>query len=206
MKVLAEIPARSSSGLRTGTLRRGDLDAYRGLLDRLDGARAVLVTGDGPGRRTAAAGIATTAAACGGRAALLECDLAEPRLADELGLANAPGLHEYLRETADSEAILQPVVLAGPGSAAATEPLVCVVAGRPAEDAPSLLASTRLRQVVDGLRGAHELLVIEGPSLSDGHALGGVIGLAEATVVCVGPGESRRRKLPFPVTGLVVQG
>jgi len=205
VKVLAEIPARSSPDLRRGTLRRGDLDAYRGLLERLDGIRAVLVTGNGSGRSSVAAGIAATAAAAGRRAALLECDLVEPRLADQLGLANAPGLHEYVRGAADSEAILQPVVLAGPGSAGATEPLVCVVAGRPADDARALLESPRLCRAVEGLRDTHELLVVDGPPLSDPYALRGVIGLAEANLVYVGPGESRRRKLPFPVTGLVVQ-
>jgi Mrp family chromosome partitioning ATPase len=205
VKVLAEIPARSSPDLRTGTLRRGDLDAYGGLLEKLGEARSVLITGDvRPARRSVAAGLATAAAAAGTRTMLLECDLAEPGLADALGLANAPGLHEYLRGTAESEAILKPVILAGPGSAGATEPLVCAVAGRPAEDGWALLASDRFRQAIAGLGAAYELVVIDGPSLPDEYALSAVLGLVDSTLVCIGPGESRR-KVPIPATGLVVQ-
>lgn len=203
MKVLAEIAARSSSGLRTGTLRRSDLEAYGGLLGGLGGAGCVLVTGYGSDRRSVAAGLAATAVAAGTRTALIECDLAEPGLADALGLANAPGLHDYLLGTVDAEAIVKPVVLAGPGSAAATEPLVCVVAGRQANDSLPLLASDRFRQAIEGIQAAYELVVIVGPPLRDKYALRAAIGLVDATLLCVGPGDSRR-KLPIPVTGLVV--
>ena len=150
MRVLAEIPARSSSELRTGTLRRADLAAYGRLLEEVHPARSVLLTGEAPGRREAAAGLAAVAAAAGTRTALLECDLVEPGLAEALGLAGAPGLHEYLRGTADSAEVLKPVALAGPGSAGASEPLVCVVAGRPAADGAVLLDSERFGQAVDG--------------------------------------------------------
>jgi Mrp family chromosome partitioning ATPase len=202
VKVLAEIAPRPSPGLRTGALRRSDLEAYGGLLEKLGGARCVLVTGYGSDRRSVAAGLAATAVAAGLRTALLECDLAEPALADALGLASAPGLHECLLENADAEAILKPVVLAGPGSAEATEPLVCAVAGRPADDSLSLLASDRFRQAIEGIRAAYELVVIAGPALRDEYALRAVVGLADATLLCVCPGESRRR-LPISVTGLV---
>lgn len=203
MKVLAEIPSRASPDLRAGSLRRGDLEAFGGLLEKLRGTRAALVTGDGMGRRQVSVGLATAAAAAGTRTALLECDLADPGLADALGLARAPGLHEYLRGTVDVESVLKPVVLAGPGSAGATEPLVCIVAGRPAADGWALLASDRFRRAVEGLRAGYEMVVIDGPSLGE-QALGAVVGLVDSTLACVGPAESRR-KLPVPVTGLVVQ-
>lgn len=204
MKVLAEIPARSSPDLRMGTLRRGDLTAFGGLLQKLDGARSVLMTGEASGRRQAAAGLAAAAAAAGTRTALLECDLADPGLADALGLATAPGLHEYLRGSAQVEEILKPVVLAGPGSAAATEPLVCVVAGRPASDGRALLASDDFRRAVEGLHAGYELLVIDGPPLTDEYALEPLLGLVDASLACV-PAAEARRKLPVPVTGLLVQ-
>jgi Mrp family chromosome partitioning ATPase len=204
VRVLAEIPVRSSPDLRTGTLRRNDLEAYGGVLETLRDAGTVLVTGEAPIRRPAAAGLAATAVAAGLRAALLECDLAEPGLADALGLANAPGLHEYLRGTASSEEILRPAILAGPGSADATEPLVCAVAGRPADDAAGLLSSDRFRQAIAGMRAAYDLVVIDGPPMRDEYALRAMLGLADATLLCVGPGESRR-KPSIPVTGLLVQ-
>lgn len=203
MKVLAEIPPRSSPDLRTGTLRRCDLEAFGRLLGELRGARTVLMTGTGPGRRSAAVGLATAAAAAGTRAALLECDLAEPGLAEALGLAGAPGLHEYLRGTADAESILKPVVLAGPGSAEATEPLVCVVAGRPSAEAPRLLASGVFAQALAGLRATYDLVVIDGPPLRDEHSLRALLALADSTIACIGPSESRR--LPISASGLVIQ-
>jgi Mrp family chromosome partitioning ATPase len=203
VKVLAEIPARSSPGLRMGTLRRGDLTAFGGLLEKLDGARSVLMTGEAPGRRQAAAGLAAAAAAAGTRTALLECDLAAPGLADALGLSNAPGLHEYLRGSADVEEILKPVALAGPGSAAATEPLVCVVAGRPSADGARLLASEACERTLSGLRATYDLVVIDGPPLRDEHSLRALLALADSTVACLGPSDPR--SLPVSVSGLVIQ-
>jgi MinD-like ATPase involved in chromosome partitioning or flagellar assembly len=191
VRVLAEIPARSAPELRAGSLRRGDLEAFGGLLERLGGARTVLAVGST--RRTVALGLATTAVARGLRTVLVECDLANPCLADSLGLANAPGLSEYLRGAADATAILKPVVLAGPGSNEATEPLVCVVAGRPVDDASELLASNRLARAISGLKESYDLVVLDSPSDSL---------LADSTIACVGPAESWPDRF---VSGLVIQ-
>jgi Mrp family chromosome partitioning ATPase len=203
VRVLAEIPARPSADLRTGTLRRCDLEAYGGLLGELRGAGVVLVTGSGAGRREAAVGLATAATAAGTRTALLECDLVEPGLADALGLASAPGLHEYLRGKVAAEAVLKPVVLAGPGSAAATEPLVCVVAGRPSAEGARLFASAAFSQALAGLRAAYDLVVIDGPPLRDEHSLRALLGSADSTIACLGPSEPRN--LSISVSGLVIQ-
>lgn len=205
MRVLAEIPARSSSELRTGTLRRSDLAVYGELLEELRPAGSVLVAGEAPGRRGAAAGLAAAAAAAGTRTALLECELAEPGLAEALGLAVAPGLHEYLRGTASSAEILKPVALAGPGSARVTEPLVCVVAGRPAENGAALLDSERFRHAVSGLKSAYELLVIDGPPPARVAELLAAMSAAEVTLAWSERGMPPP-SLPGPAAGLVVQG
>jgi hypothetical protein len=189
VRVLAEIPARAAPELRLGTLRRSDLDAYGGLLERLDGARTVLAVGSAG--RAVALGLATTAVARGLRSVLVECDLANPSLADSLGLASAPGLSDYLCGAADATQILKPVVLVGPGSADAVEPLVCVVAGGPVDDAAALSAS--LSRAIDGLAGSYDLVVLEGP-------LGGF--RADRTIACVGPSE---RWSDDSVDGLVIQ-
>jgi Mrp family chromosome partitioning ATPase len=206
VRVLAEIPARSPAELRPGTLRRSDLAAYGGLLGELADRRTVLVAGEGPTAREGAIGLAAAAAAAGTRTALLECELAAPALAEDLGLARAPGLHEYLRGSAGSERILKPVALAGPGSARATEPLVCVVAGRPAADAATLLGSDRFRHALAGLREAYELLVVVAPSpRPDAVAL--TLAAAEADAVLAWTArDAEPPRLPVGVTGLVVQG
>jgi Mrp family chromosome partitioning ATPase len=168
VRVLAEIPARTSPDLRAASLRRCDLEAFERVLGDLGGAGSVLVgEANGGGAAFGALGLAAAAAAAGTRTALLECDLAEPRIADLLGLATAPGLHEHLLGEAPAERILRPVVLAGPGSGRAIEPLVCVVAGRPAVDAPTLLAAPALAEAIAGLRAAYELLILAGPPLGD---------------------------------------
>jgi Mrp family chromosome partitioning ATPase len=206
VRVLAEIPPRTSPELRAGTLRRCDLEAYGDLLDGLGGARAVLVAGYGAGRWDGAVGLAAAAAAGGTRTALLECELAEPALAEALGLSIAPGLHEYLRGAADAQRILKPVALAGPGSARASEPLVCVVGGRPGSEAAALLGSERFRHAAANLRDAYELLVIVAPSLAAGDPspLAAVAAEADAVIAWV-DGAGSPPSLPVPVTGLVVQ-
>jgi Mrp family chromosome partitioning ATPase len=206
VRVLAEIPARSSPGLRAGTLRRSDLDAYGDLLRELAGARSVLVAGEDASRLEGAICLAAAAAAAGTRTALLECGLAAPAVAEALGLASAPGLHEYLRGAAGAERILKPVVLAGPGSGGASEPLVCVVAGRPATDAAALLGSERFRHAAARLREAYELLVIVAPAPDpDPSQLAAVAAEADAVLAWTAR-DAKSPDLPVSVTGLVVQG
>jgi Mrp family chromosome partitioning ATPase len=173
-------------------------------LEEVRPARSVLLTGEAPGRREAAAALAAVAAAAGTRTALLECELVEPGLAEALGLAVAPGLHEYLRGTADSAEILKPVALAGPGSAGASEPLVCVVAGRPVGDGSALLDSERFRDAVSGLEGAYELLVIDGPPPARVGELLAAMAAADVTLAWTERGSSLP-SLPAPAAGLVVQ-
>jgi Mrp family chromosome partitioning ATPase len=204
VKVLAEIPAQAAPAPRAGTLRRRDLEAFDGLLAELGGSHAVLVVGEPARKRTVAVGLAAAAAAAGTRTALVECDLADPTLAEALGLAAAPGLHEYLRDEADAGRILEPLVLAGPGSQAAQEPLVCVVAGRPATDGRLLFASARFRQAATRLRSVYELLVLEGPPVDGGDGtLAALAAEADATLACVGR-DDPPPQLVVPLTGLVI--
>lgn len=199
--VLAELSGDRPDG--HVALRGRDLKAFDGLLKELGGARTVLTTGTRTDGREVAMGLATTAAAAGKRTALLECDLVDPGLADAVGLARAPGLHEYLRGKAEAEQVLSPVALAGPGSAGAREPLVCVVAGRPSIDGARLLASDAFFDALAGIRAAYELVVIGGPPLRDELSLRAVLPLADASLACLGPKDSR--SLPVSVSGLVIR-
>lgn len=200
--VLAEVGGGRDGA---GSLLRGDLEAYGGLLERLGGARVVLVSGGRDGKGAVPVRLAATAAASGRRTVLLECDLAEPTFAATLGLATAPGMSEYLRGEAEATGILQSLVLAGPGSAGASEPLACVVGGRPVRDAWEPLASERLRLALQRLRSAYDLTVLGGPPLEEGHSVAALLGQADSTIACVRRSQVRRR-LPVPVSGLVVQG
>jgi len=202
--VLAELPARRGAPRRAGALGRAELAAFAGLAEALSAHRAVLAIG--PERSAVALGLAAAATADGRRAALLECDLAAPALAATLGLEPSPGLGEYLREEAETSEILQPLVLAGPASGRATEPLACVVAGEPVAAPAALIDSERCDRAIAGLGRVYELLVIAGPALDeDADALQALAEHAGATIACGAPREIPRR-LPVAVEGLVAVG
>jgi polysaccharide biosynthesis transport protein len=204
LPVLAEVPERRDGGARAGAQGRTALEAYSRLARALEGSGAVCTTGSA--RSAVAVGLATAATAEGRAVALLECDLAEPSLAADLGLSPAPGLHDYLREEAQPPRIVQPLVLAGPAAGRAADPLACIVAGASAASAAELLASARCAHAVEKLRHAYDLVVLSGPALDrDPDALRAVAGLADAAIAC---GTSREvpRRPPIPLAGLVAVG
>jgi Mrp family chromosome partitioning ATPase len=215
LPVLAEISGPASSQTRAWSLRRADLDALAGVQGTLEDRRVVLVTGDeGLAAAIALAGALTAA---GRRTALLECDLVRPRLAADLGLSPAPGLHEYLRWEATAAEILQPLVLAGPAARGASDPLVCIAAGRRAADPATLISLESFRHAIAKLRGAYEMVVLAGPSLTSSYgSLEAVAVQAEVLVAAVSPGEASGRagrglraalrKLPVETAGAIVVG
>jgi Mrp family chromosome partitioning ATPase len=216
VNTLAEIPARPSRDARAGTLRRRDLEVFGAILDD-HGRGALLVTGAGDGPLTLSTGLASAAAARGTRTALLECDLADPALAGALDLNPVPGLHEYLREEAEAAEILQPLVLAGPASAGATDPLICVVAGEPEPGDSAAVDLAGLGHVLAKLRHAYELVVLHGPPLGDeSGVLQEAATGADAVIACVGAplaeGRAGRglskalRRLPAQTVGVIVYG
>jgi polysaccharide biosynthesis transport protein len=190
LPVLAEIAGPAPGDARAWSLRRTDMEALAGLLGRLGGRRTVLVTGPDRLAGTLAVSLASAAVAAGRRAALLECELARPRLAAEVGLATGPGLHEYLRWETTAPEILQSLALAGPASGAASDPLVCIAAGRPAAEPAGLLELASFQHAATKLRGAYDLVVFDGPGLASGHpALAAVAAQADALLVCLAPSQ-----------------
>jgi Mrp family chromosome partitioning ATPase len=215
LPVLAEISGPLAGAEGAWSLRGQDFERLAAVRERLDGQRAVLVTGADEPSRLLAAALAGVAASAGRSTALLDCDLAQPRLAADLGLAQTPGLHEYLRWEAAPAEILQPLMLAGPASAAAAEPLVCISAGRGANDPRTLLGLQSFRHMAAKLRGAYELLVIAGPSLASGEdSLPALAAEADALLAAVAPGQDSGRggrdlraalgRLPVEPLGAVV--
>jgi len=213
LPVLAEISGPAPGETRAWSLRRADLEALAGLQRGLDDHRAVLVVGE-EGMAGAIA-LASAASAAGRRTALVECDLARPRLAVELGLSPAPGLHEYLRWEATAAEILQPLVLAGPAARGATDPLVCVVGGRPAADAATLVNLESFRHALAKLRAGYDLTVLIGPPLEIVRGAPEVVAAdADAVLAAVSPkglsGQARRllraqlRRLPAETLGAIV--
>lgn len=201
-RVLAEVPAPGAGSPRAGALGRAQLEALSGLAATLSGRATILTTG--PAGSRVALGLAAVSVAEGRRVALVECDLAAPSLAATLGLAEVPGLHEYLRGDAEAPQILQSLVLAGPASGRAAEPLACIVAGEPEPEPVSLLDSERCDHAIQRLRRAYDLVVIDGPPLSEeADSLRALAEHADAVLACGARGDVPR-KPPIRLTGLVL--
>jgi Mrp family chromosome partitioning ATPase len=217
LPILAEIGGPSAGGSPVWSLRRDDYEQVRQLQERLGDRQAVHITGDDGAAGSLAIALAGTASAQGLRAVLLECDLARPRVAADLGLAQSPGLHEYLRWEATAQQVLQPLALGGSASAPARAPLICISAGRQAADPRTLLGLGSFGHMAAKLRHAYDLVVLAGPGLdSDPAAMDAVAAQADAVIAAVTPdrgsGRGRRalgtavRRLPAPPLGAVLVG
>jgi Mrp family chromosome partitioning ATPase len=217
LPVLAEISGPVPGGDRAWALRRDDFERLAGARERLQGRRAVLVAGWDDRVRILALALAGAACAGGRRTVLLECDLAQPRLALDLGLAPSPGLHEYLRWEATPSQVLQPLTLAGSEASRQSEPLVCIAAGRQAADSGTLLGLQSFRHVAAKLRSAYDLVIFSGPPIgAAGGPLDAVAEQADAVLAAISPdqasGRDRRAarvaigRLPAPALGAVVIG
>jgi polysaccharide biosynthesis transport protein len=182
LAVLAEIGAPASPNGRAWGLRRNDLEALRGVLAALGGRRVVLVTGEEAPAATLAVALAGVAAAAGSATALIECDLERPRLAADLGLSPAPGLHEYLRWEVTPADIVQPLILAGSASSPEAGSLACVCAGRATGDARKLLGLGSFHHMTTKLRDAYEMVVLLGPPL---EGAGGALSSAADEADCI---------------------
>lgn len=215
LPVLAEISGSAPGVTQAWSLRREDLRALAKLPRSLRERRVILVSGEEA--MTGAIALAGAAGAAGRRSVLVECDLVYPQLAAELGLAETPGLHEYLRWEATAPEILQPLALAGPASAGAAHPLVCVVAGRRASDPATLIGLESFGHALTKLRRAYDLVILVGPEPEFGYgSLEALAGQADALLVGIPPqqasGKSSRRlrsslrRLPVELEGAIVVG
>lgn len=208
LPLLAEIAAPADG--RAWALRRGDLASLHEALPRLTEQRVLAVAGEGEAPAAAAIAIAAAASARGHSTILVDCDLAQPRLAGSVGLAASPGLHEYLRWEAEPRDVLQPVALAGSGTGNASH-LVCLCAGRPAAKTETLLGLQSFGHMVAKLRGAYELVLLLAPPVrSEPAACLAVAAQADAVVAgasaaALGDRDLRAsiRRLSPPVLGAI---
>jgi succinoglycan biosynthesis transport protein ExoP len=216
LPVLAQISG-AAEGARAWSLGRRDFAGLERALPRLDGRRVVLVSGEGEAPVVAAIALAASAAAAGRRTILVECDLANPSLAAQIGLAAAPGLHEYLRWEAEPREVIQPVALAGPAAGGAGEPLVCVCGGRPATRAETLLGLQSFGHMLAKLRAAYELVVLSaasaasepGPCAAAARQADAVLAALPAAQASARAGRGARAaisRLPAPALGAIAVG
>lgn len=216
LPVLAEVSAGPDGG-PAWSLRRAEMEGLEVALPRIASQQVVMVTGEGEAPLPAAVAIAAAAAASRRRTVLVECDVAHPRLAALLGLAAAPGLHEYLRWEAQPPQLLQPVAMGGPAATGVTEPLVCIAAGRPAGNPGTLFGLQSFAHMAAKLRSAYSFIVLAGPALPSEPAPAlAVAALADAVVVALPAAEAAGRperplaaalkRLPVPALGAIAVG
>jgi succinoglycan biosynthesis transport protein ExoP len=217
LPVLAEIPGLAADGDRVWSLRRSQLEPLAAVGERIGSGGVVLVSGNEGLVPMLAIALAAHACAGGREVALLDCELERPRLAADLGLAETPGLHEYLRWEAEPEELLQTLTLAGPGAGESSSPVVCIAAGRPATNPSVLLGLQSFRHMIARLRGAYELVLVAGPALDAGRSGLEALGVeADAVLAAVSEdevaGRGRRAlaaklgRLRTEVLGAVVVG
>ena len=161
-------------------------------LDRLGEKRplrvlAVTSAARGEGRTTTAANLALTAAAEGRPTVLVEADLRRPTLAGILGLAPRAGLAEVLAGAAElAEATVRLGALA-------------VLCAGDTRDPAATLRSARAGTVIEALRAAYALVVLDAPpalAFADGDRLAAA---ADASVLVV-----RARATPREVVRLAL--
>lgn len=155
------------------------------LADRLTlraagGPRSVALTAVGAGADAVglAAALAVAAAGAGRRVLLVDADLSGGELAGRLGVAPAPGLHDYLEGLAAPQAVLRGIE-AGGGFAA-------VPAGSAGPVAS--VAGERFSELVGRLARAYELVLYAAPPLLGSEDADAVVEVVDVVVPLVGPG------------------
>lgn len=152
---------------------------------------AVTSAGRREGRTTTAANLALTAAREGKATVLVEADLRRPTLGRLLGLAPRPGLAEVLAGRAE---LGQALTRLGP--------LSILLAGEAGEDPGALLRSPAAAGVLDQLRAAYELVVLDAPpalAFTDGDR---VAGDADAALLVVRAGTTPRQVVRLALDAL----
>jgi capsular exopolysaccharide synthesis family protein len=131
--------------------------------------KTTLVTSAIPeeGKSTVAACLAMANAGSGKRTLLVECDLRRRVLAGRFGLAEAPGLSDYLAGNATPSNVLQLVPIPGVETAngGMAPSLVCITAGSAPPRPADILSSERFADFIDKVSRAYDRVIIDCPPL-----------------------------------------
>jgi receptor protein-tyrosine kinase len=175
------------------------------------------------GKSTVAAALATAHAQAGRRTLLLECDLRSPTLAKRLGVAESPGLTDYLVNGGDPRQTIEMTPghpsLNGHATDLQSPPAAhvdCIVAGSHTPSPAELLGSQRFASFLEEISAAYEAVVIDAaPLLPVVDALE-MLGQVDGVVVCVRVSRTTRdqasaaktalERFPGRPTGVVITG
>ena len=152
---------------------------------------AVTSAGRREGRTTTAANLALTAAREGRATILVEADLRRPSLGRLIGFGPGPGVADVL---AGRAALEEAITRLGP--------LSVILAGEAGDDPGALLRGPGGPALLDPLRAAHELVVLDAPpalAFSDGDRLSGE---ADAALLVVRAGTTPRHVVRLALDAL----
>jgi len=118
--------------------------------------KTILVTSSIPneGKSLLALSLATLAANAKQRTVLVDCNLRYPTIHRELGIENERGLSDYLNGDVTLKDIINPI---------ANSPLLVITAGTGRETPSEMLGSARMRELLERLTDACDLVVIDSP-------------------------------------------
>ena len=192
--VLATIPYDRHAGSRAvATTSDPDgprAEAFRQLRTTLDfidvdhppKVIAVVGPGAGEGRTTTALNLAASLADAGHRVCLVETDLRSPGLAHVLGLSPPAGLVDVLVRRAEAVDVLQSIA----------PNLAVIVAGSTPPNPNELLSTERVRTIVSQIAAVSDYVVLDTPPLLTSSDGAQVARLADATLLVVRAGSTRR--------------
>ncbi len=157
--------------------------------------QVLLVTSANPleGKSTTAANLAVTMAQAGKRVVLVDADLRRPTLHQVFNVENRAGLTSALLTGNGADPYVQPTAYEN----------LCLLASGPIPPNPSeLLASTRMRELVEALRGQADIVIVDSPPalmITDATLLAALV---DGTIVVTEAGRTRSAALRHTVDGL----
>jgi capsular exopolysaccharide synthesis family protein len=141
----------------------------------------------GDGKTTLAANLAVALAVSGTSVVAVDTDYAHARLHQLFSLANIRGVFDILRDsTVTSDSCLQ---------SAGIEGLQLLTAGAYDLDAPYLLGSETMGQLLDHLRRQTEIVLVDAPALTESMEVRSLAGYADDTILVVDATRTTRQGL-----------
>ncbi len=157
--------------------------------------KVILVTSALPseGKTTAVVNLALALTEVGRRVTVLEADLRRPKVTRYLGMVGGVGLTNVLIGTADLDDVLQPY---------ADGTLAVIAAGPPPPNPGELLTSSQMVGLLDKLRAANDIVLIDAPPLLPVADAVGLSALADGVLVSVRYGRTRKDQVQQAATTL----
>jgi polysaccharide biosynthesis transport protein len=167
----------------------GEIRALRNSVVLAGQAKTVLVTSGSPeeGALPVSVNLAVLLAHSGARVLLVDTDLHKPRAQEEFGVANGPGLGEYLAGQSPAPTPIQPV--------AHLENLFMVTGGHAPSNSFELLSSSTMRFLLMIWKKEFDYVILIGTPILVTNVGVLLASWADATVLLAQNGQSRLRDL-----------